>query len=437
MNETIRPPGTAATKPTARRRILQQLGAAATAAALPSRAARAATETIRIGYVSPMTGPLGSFGETDKYTVEKIRKLLADGLTLQGRRYAVEVLVRDSQSNPNKAAELAGDLILNEKVHLMVPASTTDVNNPVADQCEMYGVPSISSGSPWQSFIFPRGGSTDKPFQWTYHFFWGLEDALSCYVGLWSTVETNRRIGMLFPRNADGDAWGNKEWGLPPAVAKAGFEAVIPSYFQPRTNDFSAQIAEYKRAGVDIVGGIAYPGDLKTFIVQCRQQQFTPRVVTVAAALLFPSGVEALGALGDGMSTEVWWTPAFPFRSSLTGETCQKLADDWEQSSKKQWTQPIGYAHANWEVAIDVLRRSANPLDRAAIRDALRQTNLTTVAGPIRFEGGPHPNIAKTPVIGGQWVKGARHRYELKIVDNTNSKLVPVEGRMQLISWKT
>ncbi len=424
----------ASAEPT-RRTLLQAFAGGtltAAAAGFPGLAA-AQGRTIRIGYISPLTGPQAPFGETDKYTVARIQALLKDGLTVNGQKYAVEILVRDNQSNPNKAAELAGNLILNEKIHLMLPASTTDAINPVSDQCELHGVPCISSQAPWQSFVFPRGGSAEKPFKWTYHFFWGLEDVLASFTGMWNSVQTNRKVGMLFPRNADGEAWGNKEWGLPPAVTKAKFETVIPSSFQPLTNDFSAQIAAFKKAGCDIVGGISYPVDLKTFITQCRQQQYRPKIVTVAAALLFPSGVEAMGALGEGMSTEVWWTPAFPFKSSLTGETGAKMAADWEATTKKQWTQPIGYAHALWEVALDVLKRAKDPLSRDAIRQAITETNLTTMAGPIRFKDGPTPNICKTPIVGGQWVKGAKHKYDLRIVDNSASKLVPVEGKLALI----
>ncbi len=415
-----------------RRVLLKGLGLAAAAAGMPGLAL-GQNKTIKIGYISPITGPLAPFGETDKYMVAKIQTLLKDGLTINGSKYAVEILVRDSQSNPNKAAELAGNLILNEGVHLMLPASTTDAINPVADQCELNGVPCLSSQAPWQSFVFPRGGSAEKPFKWTYHFFWGLEDVLASFTSMWNSVQTNRKVGMLFPRNADGEAWGNKEWGLPPAVAKAGFQTVIPSSFQPLTNDFSAQIAEYKKAGVEIIGGISYPADLKTFITQARQQQFRPKVVTVAAALLFPSGVEAMGELGMGMSTEVWWTPAFPFKSSLTGETGTKLAADWEVATGKQWTQPLGYAHALWEVAIDVLKRSKDPTNRESIRQSITETRLDTLAGPVNFKGGPTPNISKTPIVGGQWVKGKKHRYDLRIVDNSTGKLVPVEGKLQLI----
>ena len=417
-----------------RRAALRAAAVASATVAMPGIIRAAGDETIKIGFISPVTGPLGLFGETDAYTLAQMRKRFANGLEVGGKTYQVKVFDRDAQSDPNKASELAGDLILNENVDLMIPASTTDIINPTADQCELNGVPAISSGAPWQAVVMPRGGDK-KPFEWTYHFFWGLEDVLATYVGLWQTVETNKKVGMLFPRNADGETWGNETYGLPPAVRKAGFQTVIPSMFQPRTNDFSAQIAQYKGENCDIVGGITYVSDLKTFVTQASQQGFRPKVVTVAAALLFPSGIEAMGKLGEGMSSEVWWTPAFPFKSSLTGETSCDIADAWENSQKKQWTQPLGYSHALWEVAVDTLKRSKNPLDRASIRDAIKTIDLATLVGPIKFDGKPHPNVCKTPVLGGQWVKGEKWPFDLLIVDNAASKIIPPQARLKLISW--
>jgi len=132
---------TPATEPAmlSRRQIL--MAASTLAAGVLPGMARAAQAPIKIGLISPLTGPLASFGESDKYMVGKIQALLKDGLTVNGTTYPVEILVRDCQSNPNKAAELAGNLILTDKVHLMLPASTTDAINPVADQCELNGVP--------------------------------------------------------------------------------------------------------------------------------------------------------------------------------------------------------------------------------------------------------------------------------------------------------
>jgi len=415
-----------------RRLVLQGVAASAASLSLP-RLAMAQEKPIKLGFVSPMTGPYALFGETDQYMVEKVRQLLAPGITTGGKTYPVEILVRDSQSNPNKAAELAGNLILNDKVQMMLPSCTSETINPVADQCELNGVPCLSTVQPWQSYFFSRGGKPEKPFEWTYHFFWGLEDIIAGFVGMWDSVPTNKKIGFLFERSTDGEAWGNKEFGFPPAVTKAGYTFATPPYFQPLTSDFTPQIAQFKKMGVEIVAGIALPQDLKTFLAQSRQQGFKPKIVTVGKGLLFPSGVEAMGDLGHGMSTEVWWTPTFPFKSSLTGETSQKIAADYEATAKKQWTQPLGYSHALWEVAIDTLKRCGKPHDPKAVRDAIRSTDLTTVVGPVNWKKGPVANVGKTPVLGGQWVKGSKYKYELSIVDNTTAKVVPAASKLQML----
>ncbi|AMM87171.1 ABC transporter substrate-binding protein [Martelella sp. AD-3] len=426
INKLIRP---------TRRGVLRGMGAGLAASVLGSPAVlRAQTAgKIRMGYITPETGPLGLFGETDGYTVQKIRDALGGRLqSANGDVYEIEILERDSQSNPNKAAEIAGDLILNDEVHLLVPASTTDTILPAMEQAELYETPSISAGAPWQAVIMPRGGGE---FDWTYHFFWGLDEALNTFVGLWNGLETNRKVGMLFPQNIDGETWGNEEYGLPVPTRAAGYEVTIPGYFQPRTNDFSAQIATFKQAGCDIIGGITYPDDLKTFVTQCNQQGFKPKAVTVAAALLFPGSVEAMGPLGNGMTTEVWWTPAFPFKSSITGQTSREIADQWESEQNRQWTQPLGYSHSVLEVAIDVLKRSADPLDREANREALAATNLDTVVGHINFSGQPHKNVCTTPIFGGQWVKGEKWPYDLKIVDNSVNQLFEPQQKIVALNW--
>lgn len=416
-----------------RRRVLQGIGAGAVGLAMP-HVARAQNRTIKVGFVTPLTGPLALFGATDDFAVNRIMNHFPNGLEINGENYDLEILVRDSQSDPNRSAEVAANLILNDEVQMILPASTTDTINPAADQAELFECPCLSTAAPWQATIFPRGGG-DQPFNWTYHFFWGLDEALQTFVGLWDQIETNRHVGMIFPRNADGETWGNDEYGLPAQTEAAGFEVTIPGFFQPRTNDFSAQISTFRNQNCDIIGGITYVDDLRTFVNQCRQQGYTPKAITVAAALLFPSGIEAMGELGNGMSSEVWWTPAFPFQSSLTGQTSRALADAWEEETGSQWTQPLGYSHAIWEVAIDALRRSGDPMDRAAVRDALAATNLDTLIGNVNFATGPHPNVSTTPIFGGQWVTGEKWPFDLKIVDNSVNDLFEPEAQMQPLNW--
>ena len=65
--------------------------------------AQRGTRPLKVGYVSPQTGPLAGFGETDNFVVAGVRKAVPS-LTIRQQSFPVEIIVRDSQSDPNRAA---------------------------------------------------------------------------------------------------------------------------------------------------------------------------------------------------------------------------------------------------------------------------------------------------------------------------------------------
>ncbi len=411
------------------RRELIQSGAAL-AAATSAPLLRAA-DSVKIGYVSPQTGPLAPFGEADKWVIDQMKTAFKDGIVIGGKKHDVQIILKDSQSNPNRAGEVANDLILKDKVALVLTAGTPETANPVSDACELNEVPCISTVVPWQPWFFGRKGDPAKGFNWTYHFFWGLEDVIANFTDGWKSVPTNKQVGGLFPNDGDGNAWGDKELGFPKPLAQMGFTLTDPGRFQNGTQDFSAQIAAFKKANCEIVTGVVIPPDAKTFLTQARQQGFKPKVITLGKALLFPGAIEALGELGEGLTTEVWWSPSPPFSSSLTKQSAKALAESYEAGAKKQWTQPIGFAHALFEVASDALKRSKSSSAKD-VRDAVAATNLGTVVGPVKWGGqGPFKNVSKTPLVLGQWGKGKKYKVELTIVSNLAAPNIPTGGALK------
>lgn len=402
------------------------VGAAALATSLPAPWVRAAGP-VKIGFVSPQTGPLAPFAAADNFVIASVRDLF------KKQNRPVEIIVKDSQTNSNRAADVTLDLIQKDKVSLVLVGAAPETDNPVSDQCELYEIPCVSTVSPWQPWFFARGGKPDKPFKWTYHFFWGLEDAIAAYIGMWRQIETNHLVGGVFANDPDANAWGEH---LPPELRKIGFKFIDPGRFQTLTENFSAQISAFKDAGVDIVTGNMIPPDFTTFWTQARQQGLKPKIVTIGKALLFPASVEALGSAGDKLSTEVWWSPHHPFKSSLSGETAPQLAAAYTKSTSKQWSQPLGYIHALFEVASDILKRSADPTNSAANLEALVATKLDTIVGNVAWGSGPVKNVAKTPLVGGQWrlTPGGPFKYDLLITDNSTAPSIPAVAKMEALT---
>lgn len=404
-------------------------GLAAPALLLPA-AAQPRGRPVKIGFVSPRTGPLAPFGEGDEYVVAEIRKLLAGGITINGTSHPVEILYKDSQSNANRAAEVTAALIKSDKVDLVMAASTSETVNPVADQCELNKMPCLTTDNPWQPYFFGRGGKPDRGFDWTYHFFWGTEDLISVFTGMWGSLPTNKVVGALWPNDAEGLAFADPKLGFPGAMAAQGFKLVDGGRFQPAQNDFSAQISAFKAANVEIVTGVLVPPAFATFWTQAAQQGFKPKIASIAKALLFPSAVNTLGARGVGLTTEVWWSPGSPFKSGLSGQTAAQYCAAYEAATGKPWTQPVGFRHALFEVAIDALKRSKSIDSRTAVRDAIAATHYSSLVGPVKWGGQPVKNVCRTPLVGGQWVAGTKFPHELVIVNNDNAKAVPVQRKI-------
>ena len=421
-----------------RRKLLKSTAAtsltlAASGLAAPSVAQGA---KIRLGYVTPQSGPLAAFSDADKFIIDGFLKSEA------GANF--EVIVKDSQSNPNRAAEVAKELIIDNEIDMMLVASTPETTNPVATTCEAEEIPVISTVAPWQPyFIGQQGNPGDpaswRPFDFSFHFFWGLEDVISTFTSMWDQLETNKSVGAIFPNDGDGNAWGDPNVGFPPVLDAKGYALTDTGRYQNLTDDFSAQINAFKAANCDIVTGVPIPPDFTTFWTQAKQQGFNPKVASIGKAILFPQAVEALGDQGHNLSSEVWWSPTHPYASSLTGQSAGTLASGYSAATGKQWTQPIGFVHALFEMAADVMGRVEDSRNPDKVAAAIAATQLNSMVGRIAFDGAGLPpfaatNVAKTPLVGGQWRLKDDGGYDLVIVDNSDHPDIPTNGTMEEIS---
>jgi branched-chain amino acid transport system substrate-binding protein len=391
---------------------------------------------VKLGYVTPQSGPLLPFGEADNFVIGKAQETFKDGLELGRRAHPVQILVKDSQSDPVRAGEVALQLINDEQVDMMLVSSAPETTNPVADACERAGVPCISTVTPYQPWYLARDPPPDlespDPYQWTFHFYWGLEDLISVFADMWGQVENNQILGGLWPNDGDGLAFSR---GFTAALKPQGYEIVDPGRYRNDKDSFEAEIQQFKAAQADIVTGVPTPADFATFLKQAAEQDYRPRIVTVAKAALFPGFIEAMGN-AEGVSTSVSWSPRHPFRSSLTGEGAADLAAAFTAATGRQWTQPIGFVHALFEVAADVLRRAGDVGDRQAVVDAVKATALDTIVGRVDWTRklADFPNVARTPLVGGQWRRGTTWPFELEIVSNATHPEIPASGTLQPIA---
>ncbi|WP_042337001.1 ABC transporter substrate-binding protein [Paraburkholderia ferrariae] len=426
-----------------RRAVLRRGAAAIGAAALTLRypsALAAADTTIRVGWVAALSGPGSQFGAAVNFVKDQLDKVFRGGLTVGGKPYSVEVIVRDSQSSINVASRVAIELMTRDRVDMIV---ATDALAAIGggEMAVMNRVPMISTLFPSDALVALRGGANAyarNNTAWTFNFMFDTGDICDTYLGMWKPLRAklNDQVGTFYVDQPAARGFADPQHGFPAYLAKAGYKTVEGGLFKVETDDFSSQVAKFQAAQAQTVTGFMFPNHFAAFWRKAAQSGYKPQVVTVAGAFLFPGGVDALGDRGDGMSTEIWWTPKLPFASSLTGQSAQALASAWEQSQGAQWTPALGYTHAAWEVAVHALRASGDPRDRESVRSALAHTRIDTVVGRVDFAGSGQPGIAKTVLVGGQWrrARTGKYRYDLAVTYAPPSSSFKVEDELKLLS---
>jgi branched-chain amino acid transport system substrate-binding protein len=422
-----------------RRDALKALGGAALAGSLLAEApglvsasthVRAAG-TIKIGFVSPRTGPAAGFGEPDGYVLGLARNAFRGGLLIHGSRWNVEIIAKDSQSGP-RSAQAANDLINSDKVDLLLTTSTPETVNPVSDAAEASGIPCVSTVVPWESWYFGRQANPakPKPFKYTYHFCFGVAQFADAYTHLWPQIKTNKKVGVMWPNDADGNAIRQH---LGPLLQKAGYSIVDPGAYQDGTNDYSAQIAKFKSEDCQIFNTFPIPPDFATFWRQAAQQGYKPKIAQIAKTGLFPSQVISLGSIGDNLASAVYWAPTWPYRSSLTGVGSRQLGAGYQRASGKEWNQQLGASLALFDVGAAVLKASGSPKNRQKVANAMKHLVVPTPIGPLAWgRGALPPNVVATPIIGGQWRKrkGSKYALDFLICEHSADPHVPIAARL-------
>jgi branched-chain amino acid transport system substrate-binding protein len=389
-------------------------------------ASSSSTNSLTIGWIHPLTGPLSGFGAPDNWVISKIKQTAPykNGFKIGSKTYSVTIKSYDSQSSSTRAGDLARTAILTDHVDLLLASSTPETVNAVASQAESLGTPLICANIPWEPWYINLGGNPAKPTlkpKFVVMYFLGAEHLVKAFIPMWDRIHaqlhTNKLVAAAFPNDSDGNAFRAV---FPPIAAAAGYKMILSAPYPDGTTDYSSMISQFKASGADFFTNVPLPPDFATMWKQSAQQGFKPKLATVAKVLLFPPDAYALGPLAYNVATDAWWAPSLPWKSSFTGETCQQLASEFESATNGQWNSNISN-YSLFEAAHAALIKASDPHDKAEVAAAIHEVNLPeAVAGPLNFaSGGPAPGVAITPPVGVQWQKGTKWPVEMQVVDNT------------------
>ena len=386
-----------------------------------SSSAGNAPDTIKVGYVTPMSGPLAAFSMSIQWVLDMaLPKINADGgiyIKEYDKKIPVEFILADSESNPSKAAEAAQNLITQRNVDILCGAWTPDTTIPVANTGEKNSVPTLLENSPMESWL--EGG----PYEWSYAIMFSVPNMMETYFDAWDRVDTNKKIGFIFDNNVDGVV-------MAPIVAeiaaRRGYTVVDPGRFPMSTPDYSSMINQFKQEDCDIIVANAITPDYAVFLQQFYQMGFMPKVMTVGKALHFESDALTVGSaeLANGLMTEIHWDREFPYSSPLLGMGVKELCDKWEAEHDSPYPTSIAYDITCVEIVTELLNK-AQTLDKEVLRDTIPTLNADTIYGKINFESN---HVFEVPCVVVQYILGARYPLEKNIIAHGKFGDIPVSN---------
>ncbi|MFG3756377.1 ABC transporter substrate-binding protein, partial [Klebsiella pneumoniae] len=114
----------------------------------------AAADDIVIGASLPLSGPLAGFGSFQQWgykrAVDEVNK--AGGITIDGARRPVRLVIRDDKTDPNATAANTETLISRERVVAMLGSCTPALVNAGALVAERARKPMVTGCNPLEAF---------------------------------------------------------------------------------------------------------------------------------------------------------------------------------------------------------------------------------------------------------------------------------------------
>ncbi len=303
--------------------------------------------------------------------------------------------------------------------------------------CETMGAPLLATNCPWQAWVFGRypdlKNPAECPDKWVFGSLFGIEQATAGIVQAFNKVPTNKKAGLFLGNTLDSQAWMTPGIGMGDALKAAGYAVTDPGFFNMGTEDFTALISAYKKAGCEINCGSNPGKDFPNFWKQCLQQGYNPKACVEVIGLAATEDQEALVPQCYGIIMGFTWHKSWPYSDPISGMTNVQVADRYEKDMNKPWDQFItGYARMAW--VVDVLKRTKNLDDKQSVVDAIKTTKMVGITGPIDLTSpvdpaGLHvtPNVYKQPWGFGQLQKGVKWPVDVPLVAQIDSPETKVD----------
>ncbi|HNQ04682.1 MAG TPA: branched-chain amino acid ABC transporter substrate-binding protein [Thiobacillaceae bacterium] len=330
---------------------------------------------IRIGSVSPLTGPQTHIGKDNENGARlAVDEINAKGLVLAGKPVRLELLAEDDQAEP-KTATIVADKLLDAGVVAVIGHLNSGTTIPASKRYHDAGIPQISPSA--TAVAYTAQGFANAFRVMANDAQQGQALGRFAVHGLGA-----KKVAIIDDRTAYGQGLADE---FERAVRAAGVEVVAREFTSDKATDFAAILTNIKGKGAQLVffGGMDPQGG-----PMARQM----KRLGLNATLVGGDGMQTINFLklaGADAEGVVASSPGLPLEAMPGGKAFKAKFE--ARYGPIQVYAP--YAYDAVYVLVEAMKR-ANSAAPAKVVAALRQTDYQGVTGPLRFD-------AKGDTLGG------------------------------------
>jgi branched-chain amino acid transport system substrate-binding protein len=351
------------------------LGLAVALWALALPAAAQEGKPIRVGFSIAQTGPLSGAGKSGLLALQLWRDEVNARGGLIGR--PVELVVYDDQGSAALTPGIYTKLLDVDKVDVLVGPYGTNPTASIMPLIKRRDVLLIGN------FALEANAELrhDKYFN---NQPWVARDAALPYLALCRQLGA-RKIAILA---ADAEYSQNVADGVRAALKEAGLETVYDQNYPPTTVDFSSMLRAIRSKSPHAVFVASYPSDSAAIIRSVNELGLGDSVVLFGGGMVglqYASIMEALGPQLNGVVNFNVWAP----EKTMDFPGMREFVARYQARAQQANVDRLGYYLPPFDYAIGQIIEQAvgatRSLDHKVLAKYLRENEVRTVVGPIRF----------------------------------------------------
>jgi branched-chain amino acid transport system substrate-binding protein len=346
------------------------------------------TQTIVIGTTLPLTGSLSIFGANQQTGYQRAVNEIntSGGISIQGTKHQVKLVVLDDQSDPNLASQQARTLLLKDNAVALLGSATPPLSIPVSNVADQLQRPVVLTNTPIEAWLAAHQGS------WTYAWdtFFDENQMTQLQFQTANLVKTDKRVALFTDTEEDGVTMGALWEKQAPTF---GYQVAYHAKFPVGTTNFSSQVAAAQAAKADILIAQMVPPDAAGLWKQMKSVGYQPKLAFCEKCGNGGAWKQLLGPVAEGTLVSDWWSPTLDLPQT------NAFVSAYGKNGINSDLSLIVASYSVSSVLLDAIAQ-AQSLDPNAINTAIGKTDKTYPVGHIQF-GANHASAI--PAGMDQW----------------------------------